>query len=312
MQTFALATLAATAVARTNLQRVSMADFNTHTFTNKVNHSSYAPLAEYKDYPETYQQRYWMNDQFWDKTSGPVFVYICGEWTCSPPDTSMYPFMVGAELNALLITIEHRYYGDSQPFPDWSTENLRYLSSEQALADLAYFIDEMNDQFEAENDFRPDWVTVGGSYPGALSAWFKSQYPDHAIGAWSSSGVIHAVEDFHNFDLSLYQSAALSGEFCPETVRSHYTYIEEAFTTDAGTAEICKIFGIDEKDLQKDDFFFYLADIYTISIQYGDRTGLCDKLASILDLSMDEQLASMVEYGNQKGVHYDDYYYLSL
>jgi len=42
----------------------------------------------------------------------------------------MYPFMVGAEHNALLVSLEHRYYGDSQPFSDWSTENLKLLTSE--------------------------------------------------------------------------------------------------------------------------------------------------------------------------------------
>jgi thymus-specific serine protease len=85
-----------------------------------------------------------MNDQFWDKQNGPVFLYLCGEWTCSPPDTHMYPFMVGTQHDALLVTLEHRYYGASQPYDDWSTHHLQWLTSEQALADTAYFIEEMN------------------------------------------------------------------------------------------------------------------------------------------------------------------------
>ena len=40
------------------------------------------------------------------------------------------------------------------------------------------------------------WISIGGSYPGALSAWFRSKYPHLTIGAISSSGVILAVEDF--------------------------------------------------------------------------------------------------------------------
>ena len=75
-----------------------------------------------------------------------------------------------------MISIEHRYYGESQPFTDLTVESLEYLSSELALADLAYFIDAMNDQWEQDPEIgrRPEWITVGGSYPGALSAWFKS------------------------------------------------------------------------------------------------------------------------------------------
>lgn len=44
------------------------------------------------------------------------------------------------------------------------TDNLAYLSSEQALADLAYFRNYAMDLFNltAENK----WIAFGGSYPG--------------------------------------------------------------------------------------------------------------------------------------------------
>ena len=48
------------------------------------------------------------------------------------------------------------------------------------------------------------WVVWGGSYPGAMVAWFRSLYPDRAIAAWSSSGVINAIKDFSDFDLDIY------------------------------------------------------------------------------------------------------------
>ena len=41
---------------------------------------------------------------------------------------------------ALQVDIEHRFYGESYPTSNMTTENLRYLSSEQALADLARLI----------------------------------------------------------------------------------------------------------------------------------------------------------------------------
>lgn len=49
--------------------------------------------------------------------------------------------MVGAEHGAMLYSLEHRYYGESQPFEDWATENFEYLNVDQALADVASFID---------------------------------------------------------------------------------------------------------------------------------------------------------------------------
>lgn len=54
--------------------------------------------------------------------------------------------MVGAEHNARFLVLEHRYYGDSQPFDEWTLENFAHLNSEQALADLAYFIGAMNEK----------------------------------------------------------------------------------------------------------------------------------------------------------------------
>jgi len=87
-----------------------------------------------------------MNKDHWDPEEGPIFLYICGEWTCTPPDTHMFPMMVGAKHKALLVTLEHRFYGQSQPFDNWSTDNLSKLSSRQALLDAAHFIDVKNEE----------------------------------------------------------------------------------------------------------------------------------------------------------------------
>ena len=57
----------------------------------------------------------------------------------------MYPSTVGAKHGALLYSLEHRYFGDSQPFGDWKTENLEFLTTLQALADIASFIDAQNE-----------------------------------------------------------------------------------------------------------------------------------------------------------------------
>lgn len=89
-------------------------------------------------------------------------------------------------------------------------DNLKYLSSEQALADLAYFITSLN----ADKTDRKV-VVVGGSYPGALSAWFREKYPQLAVAAWSSSGVVYPEEDFWQFDNQIYNSTIKSGEDCP-------------------------------------------------------------------------------------------------
>lgn len=79
-------------------------------------------------------QRYWMNDKLWGGPGFPVFVYVGGEWeesckTLTPGHKYFYDLAV--EHQALLLNVEHRFYGDSFPFADMSTANLQYLSALQ-------------------------------------------------------------------------------------------------------------------------------------------------------------------------------------
>ena len=73
------------------------------------------------------------------------------------------------------------------------------------------------------------WVVWGGSYPGALVAWFRSLYPNYAVAAWSSSGVINAIEDFENFYYDIYEATSKSGADCPTRIQTITTYIENIF-----------------------------------------------------------------------------------
>ena len=74
-----------------------------------------------------------------------------------------------------------------------SMANLRYLNSEQALKDLAYFITKISKSGQFKITTKNPWITIGGSYPGALSAWFRNKYPHLTIGAIASSAVVLAI-----------------------------------------------------------------------------------------------------------------------
>jgi len=186
------------------LPNVNVADFVQSTMKSPIDHFDFQSHAHY-------DQRIWTNDKYFDEEKGPMFVYICGEYTCSIRDDRLYPFMVGAHFGAKLVAVEHRFYGKSQPFADLALGNLKYLSSEQALSDLAHVIQQLN----VDKPDRPV-VVIGGSYPGGLSAFFRQRYPQLTVASWSSSGVVYPKADLWMFDEQIYRSTVKSGPSCPK------------------------------------------------------------------------------------------------
>ncbi|ODM95619.1 Thymus-specific serine protease [Orchesella cincta] len=96
----------------------------------------------------------------------------------------------------MLVVLEHRFYGQSWPSRNSSMEVLQLLTSQNALADAAYFIDD----FTASRGLNgSNWVAFGGSYAGNLAAWMKQKYPDVVKTAVASSGPLLAVYDFPGY-----------------------------------------------------------------------------------------------------------------
>ena len=101
-----------------------------------------------------------------------------------------------------------RFYGKSHPTPDLSTANLQYLSSHQALADIASFHDYIVGQYKLTDD--NNWIAFGGSYSGALAAWLRIKYPHIVIGSVASSAPVQAELNFDQYFEVVGQSLAQS------------------------------------------------------------------------------------------------------
>jgi hypothetical protein len=138
---------------------------------------------------------------FYNPLNGPIFLYICGEGPCKGiPSNHTFVAHLCAKFQGMAIALEHRFYGESMPFGKndhtYSLENLKYLTVEQGLRDIAHFIGwAKSKNIQGISDANP-WITVGGSYAGAVSAWFRYLYPHLTIGALASSAVVHSILDF--------------------------------------------------------------------------------------------------------------------
>lgn len=155
----------------------------------------FAPLSERK----YWKQRYFVNEEFWAGRDYPVFVSIGGEGPVGPRALTNRTFInaMAKKHRALLVAVEHRYYGKSYPTEDMSLPNIRYLSSEQALADLARMHAFLSDKYGLSESSK--WIGFGGSYPGNLAAWLKLKYPALFVGTIASSAPVLAKSDFYEY-----------------------------------------------------------------------------------------------------------------
>lgn len=68
--------------------------------------------------------------------------------------------------DGLSIVLEHRYYGESIPVEDLSTDSMRFLTTAQALADNAYFTKHVNitnlSSEQASAFKKAKWIHYGG------------------------------------------------------------------------------------------------------------------------------------------------------
>ena len=152
------------------------AEIDTQWYDQRLDHFNEALTA-------TWKQRYWVNDQYF-RQNGPVFIMIGGEGEENPIWMTNGAWTDYAKkYGALCVLLEHRFYGKSHPTSDLSTENLVYLSSEQALADLAKFRQFIHTSFNLTDANK--WISFGGSYPGSLSAWFRLKYPHLVHGIYT-------------------------------------------------------------------------------------------------------------------------------
>jgi len=219
----------------------------------------------------TWKQRFHTYSEFFDPTNkdAPVFLEISGEGQASASkfQASNMADNLARQFKAYSIQVEHRFYGKSQPFKDWSAENLLYLTSEQALADLANFIQFMNDTTtELQNR---KWIIFGGSYAGALSAWMRLKYPHLVAGSISSSAPVQAQLDFPEYMEVVQQSL---GPQCSRQVK--IAFEELVNWASASSSTLIKLFNLCDLKITKEktrkNFFSTIIDQFAGVVQYNE------------------------------------------
>jgi hypothetical protein len=87
---------------------IENSDFDLYHFTTSLDH--FSPLSKNN---KQFTLRYWVNSKYFNSAKGNIMLYICGEWSAYPPLDTPFPLYIAAELDSLIIVLEHRYYGES-------------------------------------------------------------------------------------------------------------------------------------------------------------------------------------------------------
>ncbi|KAK4778117.1 hypothetical protein SAY87_018304 [Trapa incisa] len=221
-----------------------------------------------------FSQRYYEFLDYFQMPDGPIFLKICGESACNGI-VNDYIGVLAKKFGAAVVSIEHRYYGKSLPFTSLTTENLKYLSSKQALFDLAafrqFYQDTINSKFNKSTGENP-WFVFGISYSGALSAWFRLKFPHLTCGSLASSAVVQAVYEFPEFDRQIGDSA---GPDCKAALQEVTQLVEQQLALKG--KELKAQFGAPELDIDG-DFLYFLADAAVTAFQYGNPEKVCSPL----------------------------------
>ncbi|OAY42948.1 lysosomal Pro-X carboxypeptidase [Manihot esculenta] len=217
-------------------------------FTQILDHFNFNPQSY-----QTFQQRYLINDTFWGgpEKNSPIFLYTGNEgdieWFAQ---NTGFMYDNAPLFKALIVFIEHRFYGKSVPFggnKDVAYSNgstLGYLSSTQALADYATLITDLKNNLSATES---PVVVFGGSYGGMLAAWFRLKYPHVTIGALASSAPILGFVNLtspYSFSRIITQDFRSESENCYKVIKGSWQQIEDVASQKGGLKRLRKSFKI--------------------------------------------------------------------
>lgn len=183
-----------------------------------------------KSDPRTFNNRYYVNDTYY-QPGGPVFLYDNGEQYFDPSsaaamlaelDGQTGIMQLAKRYRGLAIGWEHRYFGNSLPFPlgfrngsitDPHTcsqvgrncthepvnapDSYKYLTIDQALEDAVYFAHNFR-LYNVDYPLSPEktpWIWIGGSYPGARAAFIRQRNPETFFASWASSAPVQSRLD---------------------------------------------------------------------------------------------------------------------
>lgn len=202
-----------------------------------------------------WDQRYYVDGRYFKGPGHPIFLVIGGEGTL---EGMLYPFIndhLAKKFGAFVVEPEHRFYGESQPVGSSlknlpSTDELvRLLTPQQAMEDMLaiaqhYRFNELGCSPDKGSIKYCPVLSVGGSYPGFLSAMMRLVHPEIVDIAYAASAPLllysQSTDQYGYYEI-VSASAEKSAAGCAQAVKTALMgVVSEIMTAGAEFANVAE------------------------------------------------------------------------
>lgn len=196
-----------------------------------------------------------------------------------------------------------RFFGHNRPTNDVTTDSLRFLTTEQVLADMAHLIDHIKRRDTRLRNARV--ILIGTAFGGNLATWFRVKYPHLSDGVWSSSSYVEARLNFGEYYEAIGEDLQSFGsEACYRRTWRAFRTMENLI--DGGRSEVldemfhlCHPLDVNDS-LEVERFFEALAEAVTIGIINGGNNFVHDMCLSVTNEEFTNDLEAFAEWFNNE------------
>ncbi|GLJ47284.1 hypothetical protein SUGI_0998490 [Cryptomeria japonica] len=264
---------------------ISVSSYEAYNYTQILDHFGYTPESY-----QTFPQRYFIDKSNWGgaQNNSPIFVWL-GEESSITSDLDTGILVDQApNFKALVVYIEHRYYGTSMPFGGRkeayaNSSTMGYFTSTQALADYATVIVDLKKTLNAENC---PVVVFGASYGGMLAAWFRLKYPHLTIGAFASSAPILYFDDItptYGYGSVVTKDFRNASEICCRRINESWDMMDKIASIPQALLNLSKLFNTCENITDMGALYDVLEYMYETAAQYNFQQveEICEAINSL-------------------------------
>ncbi|KAG1833222.1 peptidase S28 [Suillus subalutaceus] len=197
----------------------------------------------------TFQQRYWMNREFY-KPGGPIILMTPGELNADGLEVLITNYSINGRIaqqqNGAAILIEHRFFGDSNPYDNLTSQSLALLTIQQAIDDLVYFATTADLPMPGGDAVKPGqapWILIGASYSGALSSYTMVNKPGIFWAGYVSSAAVETITDYYEYFTPVREYMPQN---CSSDVQAVIAYLDRMYMANdtAGIQTLQEAFGL--------------------------------------------------------------------